>query len=187
MHEDESPNPFVAFATAARRRFGSAPPFEQLDAWVVSPGGVGTTALMSHVAAFLRVNELDDNDGLKHWPRPPLRRIEMSGTKVLFVTGDPAVICRSIKRRRWTATQAMKLGSLSAPLLSGWRQLRALHDAVEAQRKSWLALTSDRFRAIDYEAIWDSADMLADFFGVEDPAFVKDFPRRRSRLSRRPY
>ena len=57
-----------------------------LDAVIVSPGGVASTALMEYVGQFVHVNSPGDRDTLKHRPKPP--RHPAKQIPALLITGD---------------------------------------------------------------------------------------------------
>lgn len=168
---------------AVHRLYARPPATDALDAWIVSPGGVATTALMEHCAHFMTINDVSDKDGLKHWPRPPRNWALLGGKQVLFLWGNPEAIHKSIARRGWVEIQSCKLGSAMGVFAAGEHQRRAFIKAVESQQNSWLKLQRENFRAIHYEDIWDAANDLASFFDVADPRFVKQFPTRKARLS----
>lgn len=168
---------------AARRRLFDAPAFEHLDAWVVSPGGVGTTTLMRHLARFVTLNDPDDTDRLKHWPRPPRSRLAGSKTKVLFVSGEVETIAASIERRGWTHIQSAKLASVPGVLLRGKTQQDAFRRAVARQQDSWSSLDISNVMTLAYDSLWEAGPVLAVHFGVTDQRFVNEFPKRRKRES----
>ncbi|WP_164100402.1 hypothetical protein [Candidatus Laterigemmans baculatus] len=165
------------------RQFADPPSVKGLEGWIVSPGGVATTALLQHLSRFLTVNAVSDSDGLKHWPRPPQDWSALGGTRILFVSGDADVIYRSIRRRGWVEAQAAKLGCLTGVIARGDRQRRAFIAAVEAQKANWRAASSESLRFITYDTLWDSAEHLAAYFGIDDRRFVSEFPKQRARLS----
>ena len=58
---------------------------KNFDCWVVSPGGVGTTALIGFLKEHILLNHQHDEDGLKHSICPPKNLNKK--LKVIFVTG----------------------------------------------------------------------------------------------------
>jgi hypothetical protein len=166
---------------ALRRRFGPiALPADLPEVWVVSPGGVGTTALMAHLERFRHINARDDSDGLKHLPRPP-RLPADAQVRFLFISGPEAEVCASLARRGWLEDQAANLGAPLAILLRGSAQRRALSDAIRRQRRAWAGAPPERILHLDYGSLWEAGPRIASFLGIDDPAFVAEFPRRRSR------
>lgn len=168
---------------ALSRRRKTQPPIDAIDGWIVSPGGVATTAIIQHLSQFIATNADSDSDGLKHWPHPPQDWGTLEGKRVLFVSGEADVIYQSIMRRGWIEVQSAKLGCLTGVMATGELQRRAFIAAVEAQQSRWKAIRSENFRVISYEQIWDAAESLAAFFGIDDPRFVSEFPKRRARLT----
>ena len=155
-----------------------------ISCFVVSPGGVATTALMVHLKKYLRLNDLNDGDGLKHLPRPPdwLRPTD----RVLFVTGDPSAAARSIERRGWVSIQGAKLGSPLAVVLPTALGRRALGRAMRRQIGAWTMASmsiSVEIMIMHYDDLWSSAQRIAHFFDIDDPSFVSTFPTRRPRHS----
>lgn len=168
---------------ALRRRLIRPPvPTPLPEVWVVSPGGVGTTALIRHVARFRRVNAADDSDMLKHLPRPP-RLSAGAATRILFVSGPEADICASLDRRGWMADQAANLGAPLAVLLRGQLQRHAFIRAVRRQRQAWQAPPQAPVLHLDYADLFESGPRIAAFLDIADPAFLQDFPRRRTRTT----
>jgi len=152
-----------------------------LQAAVISPGGVGTTMLINHLAKFVRTNSPDDRDHLKHVPRLPARLPPT--VKVLFVHGSVDDIVQSIARRGWIARHGSKLGSLTSVLCGGRMQARALRHAVRRQIQWFTAHPRANVLTIRYEELWDSLDRVSSFVGIDDPSFLTTFPIRRPRTN----
>lgn len=152
---------------------------KDLQAVVISPGGVGTTMLIEHMGKFLRVNRNDDGDHLKHVPRLPHRL--PGGLKILFVHGDADDVVASIRRRGWIPRHGSKLGSVGSVVGFGGARLAALRAAVIRQIDWFQANPRPDVMLIRYEELWDQTDRIAEFLGISDRAFVKDFPTRRRR------
>ncbi len=163
------------------RRFGSAPaPAVLPEVWIVSPGGVGTTALMKHVGRFKRINAPDDSDQLKHLPRPPQLPND-ADVRFLFISGNETDICRSLARRGWLEDQAANLGAPLALVLRGVMQKRALARAVRRQKRAWTTADLPRMLHLDYAEVFEAGPQLAAFLDITDPAFLRDYPQRRTR------
>jgi hypothetical protein len=150
------------------------------EVWVVSPGGVGTTALMQHLERFRRINARDDSDGLKHLPRPP-QLPAGADVRFLFISGPGEDVAQSLARRGWLEDQAANLGAPLAVVLRGGVQRRLFLKAVARQHAAWTARPRRDVLHLGYDALWDAAPQLAAFLGISDPAFVAEFPVRRSR------
>jgi hypothetical protein len=154
------------------------------DVLVVSPGGVGTTFLMEHLARFADVNDPHDQDRLKHLPGPP-PGLAGSRTRVIFVTGQPATIAGSLRRRGWLRQQSAKLGSVGGIVLTGAEAERAFLKAVAEQKRRWTQAGVEHLMMIEYEDIWDRVGDLANFLSISDPAFTAEFPARKERETRK--
>ncbi len=154
-----------------------------LDVLVVSPGGVATTFLINYIGIYKNVNNIDDNDGLKHLPRPPIN-LENINLKVIFITGEPDEVYASIKRRGWLKEQGAKLGSVMSVLLWGRPQKYFFKRAVIAQEKHWRKSNLKGLLILDYNQIWDSIETISQFMGVNTDDFVNNFPSKKPRKSR---
>jgi hypothetical protein len=153
----------------------------ELQAAVISPGGVGTTMLINHLAKFVRVNSPDDHDHLKHVPRLPASF--PPSVKVLFVHGSVDDIVQSIARRGWIARHGSKLGSPISVLCSGRMQTNALRHAVHRQIQWFTTHPSDNVLTIRYDDIWTNTAAIASFIGIDEPLFSATFPIRRPRTN----
>lgn len=171
----------VQLVTAIGRNFWSAPAFEHLDAWVVSPGGVGTTFLLNHINQYIQANNPDDLDGLKHWPKPPLSRITATDTRILFVMGDIPSIVSSIDRRGWLSEQSAKLGHIFGVMLRKESQRRAFAFAVLKMQRRWTEEPHSSIMTVKYDDIWDQAAMIAEHLEIVDKSFIEEFPERKPR------
>ncbi len=160
-------------ALVRSRRVPQVP--HDIEVIVVSPGGVATTEIIRQLSRYVKTNNVADNDGLKHIPRP-----SRGLPKSIFITGDPQAIYRSIRRRGWVSLQGAKLGSVSCVLFRGALQRKAFISAVERQRTAW-EQTAPQSLFIDYVDIWDRLTDIAAFAEVTDPSFLEEFPPRRER------
>ncbi len=79
---------------------------------IISPGGVASSMLITHVARFADVN-IDDYF-LKHIPYPVPR---LSKSRILYLYDDPEVIYESLRRRNFQYLHIAKLGTGIWPLL----------------------------------------------------------------------
>ena len=149
---------------------------------VISPGGVGTTFLMEHLSRFVTLNSPYDSDGLKHVPAVPDDWFGQA--RVLYIAGDPAAVYASIKRRDWTRELASKLGLVRELYCGGSVRRGPLLEAITAQ-DHFFRNASEQSKAlvVAYDDIWDSVSEIADWFAINDPAFVAEFPPRKPRAS----
>lgn len=169
-------------ARTVAQNFWLPAPDEWPPVLVVSPGGVGTTFLMRHINRFVASNDIDDQDHLKHLPRPPdgLRGKDVA---VIFVTGDKKTITASLKRRGFLDYHCCKLGAVRALLAKGETKDRLFVKAVEEQERRWANNGPPRFFLLHHDKIWDNVDKLAEFLKIDDPRFVEEFPPRKARKS----
>ena len=158
-----------------------------LDVVICSPGGVATTMLLEHIGCFLRTNDKDDRDTLKHVPDPELLLSdEKFRGQVIYVSGDLSSIVASIERRGWIRIQGAKLGSLSSVLLPESAAKKAFTQAVSGQVNAFTKCSDHRLMRMSFEEIWDNTERLSYFLGIEDPSFSTDFPQRKQRQSEHP-
>lgn len=163
------------------RRFrGLQVPRDKLDVIVVSPGGVGTTAIIRHLNKHVRVNFTSDSDGYKHMPTPP-EDLDFRGERYIYIKGDAHQIYRSIRRRGWVDIQGAKLGSPMSVLTWGSYQERFFIRAVTRQIRAWSACEGPSVLMLDYDDVWDSADRIASFLAVDPVLFGEEFPERQKR------
>lgn len=164
------------FAESIQVRKGDYSVPADLEAIIVSPGGVASTAIMEYIRKFVRVNSPADRDTLKHRPKPPGQSSQE--IPVLLLTGDKDSIIASLERRGYFPHQAIRLGCwqyLIAP--SRWRDI-AFRRCVCQQEKAW-ARNYPNSLVLGFDEIWDSADLIAKHFGINDPKFAENFPQRR--------
>ena len=89
---------------------------KNLDVCIVSYGGVGCTALMKVLGRYIRVNNLDDKDGLKHKNSPELDIYQKGKIKrVIYVYNNPMNAVLSLYRRHFHRAQYRKLTGKKAP------------------------------------------------------------------------
>ncbi len=168
----------------ARRRSAVPAAGDAPRCLVVSPGGVATTALMTHLSAFIPINDAEDRDDLKHLPTPPAWLTD--DHRVVFLTGCPRQIEASLVRRGWRARQGAKLGSLGAVLLPGTLGRHCLRRAASRQMAAWCAYAAahpGRVRVVPFDEIWARQNEISAFFGIHDALFIEAFPQRRARQS----
>ncbi len=163
-----------------RRFFAQTLPEPLPEVWVVSPGGVGTTTMMRHIARFRRTNAPDDSDQLKHLPRPP-RLPRDGGARFLFITGPEDDIYASLARRGWIEDQAANLGAPLAVLSRGRLQRFFFIRAIRRQLRTWKARAPFDVLYLDYSEVFEAGPRIAAFLGITDAAFVARYPRRKNR------
>ncbi|MEM1098462.1 MAG: hypothetical protein AAGH92_06685 [Planctomycetota bacterium] len=158
-----------------------------LEVCVSSGGGVGTTFLIAHLASYVRCNDRDDKDRLKHMPALPSRGYGQA--RFVYVCGDPVEATLSLIRRSFAVHQARKNGVLRPRLnvadLDG--VLRSGSDPLGLTRNllSWTdaGATGPAVMVVRYEKLWDVVPAMAEALGLPE-AFVATFPERRERQTR---
>lgn len=153
---------------------------QKFDGLVCSPGGVATTAVMKHISRFLQINDPGDIDGLKHLPRPPATSIP-----VLYIFGQGEQIVASLERRNYGIPHLVKLGGLSS-LVAGTlfgRRPKVLATLIRKQLEEFsnVEQRGGQVLCVEFEELWDSAEAIADFFGIDDQTFIDEFPKRQKR------
>lgn len=169
---------------ALKRYLFSVPVPADLNVIVVSPGGVGTSFFLEHVARFKQTNCLKDHDGLKHAPFPRLPGRPNAFQRFVYITGPESLVFASIDRRGFVRQQGAKLGSVGAAVLSGPAQQRAFETSVRRQKKAWTRPSDERFLIMNYDELWDRVEDVAGFLDITDPEFVAEFPKQKERASK---
>ncbi len=149
---------------------------------VVSPGGVATTMLIEQISRYHLCNDSADRDGLKHRPIPPRHSHGNNQPKVLFVSGRPGDIVRSLEKRGYLRAQAAKLGVPLGPLLPTLILRRCVHYAVIRQRRNWSKYSGEVLR-IEYDDLWSNQKQMATFLEIDADSYVRNFPEFRNRAS----
>lgn len=84
-----------------------------MNIWIVSPGGVGSTYLISFLKSIgFNTNSPGDGDRIKHVPNPNNinRSTFAKFDKIIYLCGNPECSVRSHYRRGWAKVQSDKLG-----------------------------------------------------------------------------
>lgn len=173
---------FFLLLLSIRRRLFGPPADVSVEALVVSTGGTGSTAISSHIHNFLATNSPGDSDGLKHAPYPIL------GIKTLFIYADRTSAAASIRRRSedFLLHHGAKLGAVGAQLSGPKRAEHLVSSAIQRQIDRYLAASCDKpetILALSYDEVFESAQLIAEFFGIDDQLFIQTFPKRRNRES----
>lgn len=163
---------------------------EDIDVMIVSSGGVGTTFLSKAIGTYLKTNDPDNKDGLKHLPVPPINR---SGKeiKAIYVFGDPLLATVSLFRRRYhhaqsVATQRFYPKTFIVPVeMPLPTYVAGETKGVFHQRsfENWRELPrSYPVLFVRYDDIHEELKTIQAFLGLPDQ-FIKDFPPKRERTS----
>jgi len=88
---------------------------KSLDVCVVSYGGVGCSSLMRVLSGYIRVNNVDDKDGLKHRNSPSLDVYSKAQIRrVIYIYNNPMNSVLSLYRRHYQRAQYKKLTGMIA-------------------------------------------------------------------------
>ena len=82
----------------------------KVEVLVTSAGGVGTTFLMKEIGKYLNTNSVDNRDGFKHIPVPP---ISFGNPKAVYLFGDPVMASVSLFRRQYHTEQSRRVQQYS--------------------------------------------------------------------------
>ena len=154
----------------------------RIEALVVSTGGTGSTAILRHISNFLATNSPGDSDGLKHIPSPLLH------LRTLFIYAETTKAAASVRRRGddFLLHHGAKLGAVGAQIYGPKRAEHQVAKAIQRQIESFLAASKSKpelILALSYDEVFESAQSIAEFFGIDDPLFIRTFPKRRNRES----
>lgn len=151
------------------------------SACIVSPGGVATTMLLEHTATYAIVNDANDRDGVKH-----ALRLQGGGKfpiKVLYVCPNDTAWISSLDRRGYLTAHAGQLGAVGYFLkFQSSSRIDSLTKAAHRQLR-YLEKDSEDVRVINPEDMWTQTHEIADFLGIQDPGFEREFPSRQERRS----
>ena len=115
---------------------------EELDVLIVSPGGVATTFLLRYVSKFMKTNDINDADGLKHII-PAADFKFRKNLKVIYLTGDLPDIEQSLVKRGWLFEQYIKLGGNLSNFYKSKEIKRHFRDLASNQLKIFELLSSN--------------------------------------------
>ena len=145
---------------------------------VVSPGGAGTTAILTFLQEQgISCNRVGDQDGLKHLASPAMLPDD---TRVIFLASNLGETLMSLGRRGILRRQTIKISGLKnlfvrySTLVSNFEKAFLAQHANFAAREDTLLLHYDR--------LFESGNELADYLGANE-RFRQQFPRRKTRYS----
>ena len=154
--------------------------YSDLDAIVVSTGGVATTTVMQFLSLYVRVNDPHDRDLLKHIHSDSVLNA-LGSKKVIFIYGNNRDACISLLKRGWLTEQCIKLGG-KPNILDRHRLLSEFDQLADLQ----INLFKKRSESLDilllhYDELWENIDNMKNFLNINDPEFSASFPKKRSR------
>lgn len=152
-----------------------------LEVAVISPGGVASTTLMSHLQGYLEVNSVQDQDGLKHLPVLP-RWLEQSDIPILYIQAvDKAEAIQSLKRRGFHRNHLVLLASSPSDFLAAFAPTKIvesrLSQLIEAQAHYFHRLArSERALVIRRDDLFESQHAISQFLSLDATSFIRLFP-----------
>lgn len=146
------------------------------DVVVISPGGVATTALISHLEKYVSVNHPHDFDGLKHLSLP---KANWRRTRVIFIKATgPEVekVIESLFNRKIDRAQILKLGgSICDTLLPERKRWLILRQLISNQREAFASTSSNQL-TVSSELLHKAAPEIARFLEITDERFPAEYP-----------
>lgn len=170
------------FKIKLRDRRISYESIKDLDTFVVSPGGVATTTMISFFSNYVTVNDPHDRDLLKHINSRHFSDI-FKKSKVIYIYGDPQTVFDSLRKRGWLHEQYIKLGGKPKVFYSDKLLKHGFIKLVEEQIDFFNVLRGAHVKIllIHYNEIWEKKLEIKEFLGVEDVKFLSEFPKRKVR------
>ena len=149
-----------------------------IDLVVCSIGGTATTFLMEFLSKYLKINDSYDRDDLKHSRRYKLNKSQ----KVIFIISEPEISYKSLKRRKFLNQNCRKLG-----LISYFIRIKSIFikevNTLQNNNKILSKKYPNQYLSINFDDLFDSAQLIKDFTGLKNDEFIKKFPYRKKRLS----
>lgn len=161
---------------------------KEIEVYVVSFGGVGTTFFLNFISHFFRTNNANDLDGLKHLPSPP--EGITSKTKIIYMYGNPQHAVTSLFRRNIHHYQHKKLRTKTNEeiidnnmTLQEYAALGVDKFKLRGHFYNWYNYRFDCPVAfVKYETIFENIDKIIDFVGL--PGYlIRFFPKKKKRNS----
>ena len=161
---------------------------KNFDCWVVSPGGVGTTALIGFLKEHILLNHQHDEDGLKHSICPPKNLNKK--LKVIFVTGKEKEVINSLKRRfqpdgrSYFEHHFEKFESLAYLLNHNFKSEKRFIKLMQKQKQNWENnVEKENFLITNYDVLFESGERIINFLNLKKN-IAKDFPKRSNRTTK---
>lgn len=146
-----------------------------LDALVVSPGGVASTALIEHLSKYVKVNQANDWDGLKH------NLDTATNHKLIYVSSRNSDPVRSLDRRGFSRFQLCKIERDLSPLFLGQSQvILRLSEAISLMESEAIRLLEtkgeDKVLILSHQNLHKSANKIMDFLDIKSEDFLNRYP-----------
>lgn len=162
--------------------------FSNLELYITSHGGVGTSFFIDYLSKFKKTNEAFDmtNDLTKHLPVPPQRMPR--DLRIIYVFGDPVLATTSLFRRKYAHLATCRIGSFGyiseSNDLAQYIELGQDSLGLNNHFKRWLnqRWLNRQTLFINYDKLWDYKNVIASFSGIPLEQFG-DFPDKKQRKS----
>tara|TARA_Y100000591_G_C21496435_1_gene527722 strand:+ start:48 stop:614 length:567 start_codon:yes stop_codon:yes gene_type:complete len=144
---------------------------------VISAGGVATTNLIKFLSKFVKLNDMDNLDGLKHLKYLP------NNKKILyFYSLNLDEIIQSLRRRHFFYHNSAHLGSTLSILFFFNHKISNYFFKKKVRSQILLHLNSKNSLCIKYENIWKDKEKIMKFLKIKNKKkFKKKFPKKRKR------
>lgn len=142
---------------------------------VISPGGVGSTAVIRALSNLVSCNHDDDRDGLKHLPSPHCVPPEQ---RIIYIYDQSKAVLKSLRCRQITIPQRLKL---QRSIRETNEFVLPMESLIDRQKRSFLDRPNTL--CIKYDELFESSGQISTFIGVSLEALEKVFPKRRARIS----
>lgn len=146
---------------------------------IISAGGVATTNLIKFLSKFVKLNDKDNLDGLKHLKYLPNKK------KVLyFYSLNLDEVILSLRRRHFFYHNCAHLGSTLSILFFFNHKISNYFFKKKVKSQVLLHLKSKNSLCIKYENIWKEKEKIMEFLKIKNKKkFKKDYPKQRNRTS----
>lgn len=157
---------------------------------IASSGGVGTTFLIRHLAAYTKTNHIYNDDGIKHSPIPPVAL--NSDTKFVFIFGNPKTAAVSLFRRNFHHLASIKSQKFKSHIMPIPQEMTLESYTAQGIDKfnfrdnfynwydKYLSVCPTLF--IRYETLFDNVDALVEFLDLPQDCLT-NFPKKKKRAS----
>lgn len=158
---------------------------QDFDLLVMSPGGAGTTLLMTEIRNHRKINCIADTDGYKHLPFSSTKLAALlKNKKVVYIYDDPLRVTQSIGRRGWLRIQGSKLQSTLCVVLPEGFQKKIFTKAVRRQILGFHSLKHDNLLLVKFDNLWNDLPIISKFLALDGKEFEIDFPPKKRRMSK---
>lgn len=154
-----------------------------LDCLVVSGGGAGTTTIIEFLTNHLRVNDIGDNDKLKHKYKPYRDKSIYKNTKILFLKRNKSEAIKSLKKRgippkTFYELNFTKLESILYQVSNKFNFEIQFKFLLFKQEKNWKNnFSKKQLLLLEYESVFEKGEEIINFLNL-DSKLLKDFPIR---------